>query len=495
MDTLLALKNITKHYPGVVALDGVTMGFERGLIHALMGENGAGKSTLIKIISGAITPSEGTICFNDKEYSSMTPALSTSCGIGVIYQEFNLVPSLTVAENVFLGKKVGGRILPDFNKMENYTRQLLEDLGVTIDVRARVGDLSVAKQQIVEIAKAVGQEAQLLIMDEPSAAIAQAEVENLLKIVRRLKEKGVTIIYISHRMNEIFQIADSVTVLRDGKYVGASRIDEITRNGLIHMMVGRELSETFPQRNVTIGEKVLEVNHLCGNGDVNITFSLHKGEILGLAGLVGAGRTELAKVIFGIEPMTSGTISVKGKLLKKHNVRKAIGHGIGLIPEDRKREGGFLEHSILWNVSVMSLRRLSRFSVISQKDEEELCLEYINLMQIKTPTYHQLVKNLSGGNQQKVILAKVLAAHTDIIIFDEPTRGIDVGAKQEIYKLMNELVERGVSIIMISSEMEELIGMSDRILVMCDGRLTGEVLKEDYDQMHILELASKNTVR
>lgn len=492
MHTLLELKNITKRYPGVLALDNVTMSFEKGLIHALMGENGAGKSTLIKIVSGAITPSEGTICFDGKEFSAMTPGLSTGLGIGVIYQEFNLIPSLTVAENVFLGKKVGGRLFPNFHEMELRAAKLLKDLGVNIDVHTHVGELSVAKQQIVEIAKAVAQEAKLLIMDEPSAAIAQAEVENLLKIVLRLKEKGVTIIYISHRMNEIFQIADTVSVLRDGKYIDAKPMSAVTRSDLIRMMVGRELSETFPQRNVSVGEVVLSADNLCGNGDYNINFSLHKSEILGLAGLVGAGRTELAKVIFGIEPITSGTLYVKGKQLNgRRSAREAISCGIGLIPEDRKREGGFLEYSILWNVSIMSMPALSRYSIISEKKEEELSLEYIDRMKIKTPTYHQLLKNLSGGNQQKVVLAKVLAAQTDIIIFDEPTRGIDVGAKQEIYKLMNTLVEHGTSIIMISSEMEELMGMSDRILVMCEGKITGELEKESFNQERILELASR----
>lgn len=491
MDALLELRNITKRYPGVVALDNVTMNFEKGLIHALMGENGAGKSTLIKVISGAITPSEGMICYDGHEYPFMTPALTNGLGIGVIYQEFNLVPSLTVAENVFLGKKTGGKIFPDFIEMETQTARLLEDLGVDIDVRTKVGELSVAKQQIVEIAKAVGRDVKLLIMDEPSAAIAQAEVDNLLRIVRNLKEKGVTIIYISHRMNEVFQIADTVSVLRDGKYIDAKPMHEVTRSDLIRMMVGRELSETYPRREVMVKETVLDVKNLYGNGNCDISFSLHRGEILGIAGLVGAGRTELAKVIVGAEPMTSGSLSVKGRVLKKHNVRKAISCGIGLIPEDRKREGCFLEYSILWNVSVMSLPRFSKYSFISQKSEERLSLDYIKRMRIKTPTYHQLVKNLSGGNQQKVVLAKVLAAQTDIIIFDEPTRGIDVGAKQEIYKLMNELAERGTAIIMISSDMEELMGMSDRILVMCEGRITGEVAKGSYDQAHILELASR----
>lgn len=491
MGTLLELRNITKQYPGVTALDHVSMKFEQGGIHALVGENGAGKSTLIKIISGAISPSEGSIVFDGKEYARMTPSISSQGGIGVIYQEFNLIPSLSVAENVFLGQKVGGKYLPDFKEMRRRAEALFLELGISLNVDLMVSDLSVAKRQLVEIAKAMVKDARLLIMDEPSAAIAQAEVENMLKLVLRLKEKGVTVIYISHRMNEIFQIADTVTVLRDGQYIDSKPLHEVTRKDLIAMMVGRELSENFPPRHVKIGEPVLEVEHVTGNGDFDISFTLHKGEILGLAGLVGAGRSELARVIFGTAAMQSGQIRVKGKPVRLHGPGRAIANGIGLIPEDRKTEGGYLDYSILWNISIMSLPKLSKLSVISRKQEVELSEKYAKLLRIKTPSYEQLLKNLSGGNQQKVILAKVLAAQTDIIIFDEPTRGIDVGAKQEIYSLMNELVEQGVSILMISSEMEELMGMSDRIMVMCEGRCTGFLNKDQFDQSHILELASQ----
>jgi len=490
MSVLLELKNITKKYPGVVALDDVSVSFEEGKIHALMGENGAGKSTLIKIVSGAIEPTSGSIVFNNKEYSAMTPAISTQSGIGVIYQEFNLVPSLSIAENIFLGQKLGGKIFQDFKTMKQRSEELLTDLGVEIDVSLMVSELSVAKQQIVEIAKAVGQNAKLLIMDEPSAAIAQTEVDNMLRIVRRLKEKGVTIIYITHRMSELEGFVDAVTVLRDGKYIGAKPMSELTRKEIIEMMVGRELNETFPERNITLGDVVMEARDLCGNGDYDINFTLRKGEILGFAGLVGAGRTELAKVLYGVAPVDSGEFLVHGDSKTVRSPRSAIANGIGLIPEDRKNEGGFLKFNILWNVSIMSMPRLSKFSFISRKKELELSEKYIDLLDIRTPSNYQLMQNLSGGNQQKVILAKVLAAQTDIIIFDEPTRGIDIGAKQEIYRLMNELVEQGVSIIMISSEMEELMGMSDRIMVMCEGKITGMIEKENFNQNHILDLAS-----
>ena len=466
------------------------MTFEQGKIHAIVGENGAGKSTLIKIISGAIRPSAGTIVFCGSEYSYMTPSISTQAGIGVIYQEFNLVSSLSVAENIFLGQKVGGQYLPDFREMRQRSRQLLLDLGIDLNVNLRVGDLSVAKQQLVEIAKAMMMDAKLLIMDEPSAAIAQAEVENMLQLVERLKEKGVTILYISHRMNEIFRISDTVTVLRDGRFIAAKPIGEVDRGELIRLMVGRDLSESYPGRSSVIGEPVLQVEHLTGNGDFDISFTLRKGEILGVAGLVGAGRTELAQVMFGLAARQSGTIKIRGEEVKHLSPQGVISQGLGLIPEDRKHAGGFLGYSILWNVSVMALRKLSKLSVISEKQERELSERYIRRLRIKTPSSLQLMKNLSGGNQQKVILAKVLAAQSDIIIFDEPTRGIDVGAKHEIYCLMNELVAQGVSILMISSEMEELMGMSDRIMVMCEGRCTGFVKKNSFDQSYILDLAS-----
>ena len=487
---ILELQHITKHYPGVVALDDVSLSFEPGEIHSIMGENGAGKSTLIKIVAGAIEASSGKVIINGESFEKLTPALAKQHGIGVIYQEFNVVPSMNIAENIFLGDKTGNAISPDFKKMHKEAARLMESLGVHIDSHRMVGDLSTAQQQLVEIAKAVSKNCKVLIMDEPSAAIAVAEVENMLRIVRQLKEQGVTIIYISHRMDEVFEISDRVSILRDGRYVATKKIDEVSRQDLINMMVGRELTESFPSRNVTPGENVLEVRNLTGNGDFNINLYLRKGEILGLAGLVGAGRTELAKMLFGDVRPTSGEIVVKGKTVHFRDTSDAIDSGIGLIPEDRKREGAFLEYSIQWNIPSMSLRRISKATVVDQKEADRLADEYVEKLSIKTPTVKQLVKNLSGGNQQKVVVAKVLAAQTEILIFDEPTRGIDVGAKQEIYHLMNNLVEQGMSIIMISSEMEELLGMSDRVMVLYEGRITGELSKDEFSQSRVLELAS-----
>ena len=491
MAKLLEVRHVTKLYPGVVALDDVSFDVEQGEILALIGENGAGKSTVIKTISGAIQPEKGSIVIDGKEFSKLTPALAKENGIGVVYQEFNLVPSLSVMENVFLGVRVGKRRgLPDFKEMRRRTEEILHDLGVQIDPMTQVQMLSTAQMQIVEIAKALVKNCKLLIMDEPTASIPMAEVSNMFRIVRRLKEKGVSIIYISHRLEELFELCDRVTVFRDGKYVVTRNVSEITKKDLIRYMIGRELTEKFPERHVRIGEPVLEVKDLTGNGDFHINLQLRRGEILGLAGLVGAGRTELAKMICGDVKPEGGEIIVKGKVMRAHSVADVVDHGIGLIPEDRKQEGAFLQYSIDWNIPVMSLRQNSTHGFMHFKVLDQLVQTYTSTLDIKTPTVKQLVRNLSGGNQQKVVVAKVLAAQTDILIFDEPTRGIDVGAKHEIYKLMNELVESGKSILMISSEMEEMLGMSDRIIVLHEGRVSGELQKQEFSQESVLELAS-----
>lgn len=491
MSKILEVKNITKTYPGVMALDNISFDVEKGEILALIGENGAGKSTVIKTIAGAVTPDSGTIIIDGQEFSKLTPATAKEAGIGVIYQEFNLVPSLSIAENIFLGDQVGNsRIAPDFKEMHRRSTQIMEDLGIKIDVTTQVKMLSTAQMQIVEIAKAMVKNCKVLIMDEPSASIPLAEVKNMFRIVRQLKEKGVSIIYISHRLEELFDLCDRVTVFRDGQYIITKNVADITKKDLIQYMIGRELTEKFPDRNVKIGETVLEVKDLTGNGDFHINLELYKGEILGVAGLVGAGRTELAKMICGEVKPDQGQILIRGKRMHAASVADAVEMGIGLIPEDRKLEGVFLEYSIEWNIPIMSMRQISKYGLVDFKEADRLAKFYINTLGIKTPTKKQLVRNLSGGNQQKVAVAKVLAAKSSILIFDEPTRGIDVGAKQEIYKLMNELAEKGNSILMISSEMEELMGMSDRIIVLHEGRISGTVNKNEFSQNVILELAS-----
>ncbi len=489
-DTILSVKDIVKTYPGVVAIDHLSFNVKEGEVHALIGENGAGKSTLIKTLSGAITPDSGKIIVNGKEFKAMSPRLSKEQGIEVIYQEFTLVPGISAAENVFLGEKTSQGVFVNIKEREKRAKELFAQMNVDIDVSAPVSDLSPACQQIVEIAKAVSKDVKILIMDEPTAPLTISEVDILFQIIRDLKRKGVTIIYISHRLEELFAIADCVTVMRDGCYVGTENMKDIDRKQLIAMMAGRELKESYPSRRTQIGKEVLRVENLYGNGDKDISFSLHKGEILGFAGLVGAGRTELMRVIYGANPIESGKIFLDGKEVKIKSCQDAINLGIGYIPEDRKTLGVFLRMSIRWNTVINNIKSFSNGIFVNKNKEYSVAEEYQKKFGIKTPSLEQKVMNLSGGNQQKVVIAKTLAANCKIIIFDEPTRGIDVGAKQEIYKLMNELVEKGNSILMVSSDMPELLGMSDRIAVIYEGRKTGEVSKEEFEQNYILDLAS-----
>lgn len=491
MQAVLELKNITKEYPGVKALDHISMQFYPGEVHALMGENGAGKSTLIKTISGAVQPNAGRIYFEGTEYDHMTPALSKKLGIGVIYQEFNLVPELSIAENIFLGHKLKKGFTIDRRLMNQKAEEIMKGFGIEIDVTGPVKNLTVAYQQLVEIAKTITGDVKVLIMDEPSAPLTTREIEAMFGIVHKLKEKGVSVIYISHRMEEIFRISDRVTIMRDGQYIGTKLTKDTSRPELINMMVGRTLEEQFPKADRTIGEVALEVKHLYTQSLLkDISFYVRKGEILGLAGLVGAGRTETARAIFGADTAAKGEIWINGKKVNISSPKDGIGEGIALIPEDRKKHGALLEMSVRENISFISIKNISKGSIVSRKKDKELSNQFIERLRIKTPSMEQLTGNLSGGNQQKVVLAKSLAGKSNIIIFDEPTRGIDVGAKQEIYVLMNRLAQEGMAIIMISSEMPELLGMSDRIVVMHEGEVTGELSKEEATQAKILDLAS-----
>ena len=487
---ILSLRNLTKKYPGVLALNHVSLDFYAGEVHALLGENGAGKSTLIKAVAGAIDLDGGTIGIGGKEYAQMTPHLSRGLGVEVIYQEFNLVPSMSVADNIFLGDRLSSSLLVDDKLVQKKAAEILAQFKVNIAPKTLVRDLSIAQQQIVEIAKAVSKNVKILIMDEPSAPLSVSEVEIMFDVIRQLKQKGVTIIYISHRLEEVFRISDRVSVMRDGCYIATRNTAETDRKELISLMVGRELKESYPARMNPPGEITLEVRHLTGNGDRDISFSVRKGEILGISGLVGAGRTELAMLLFGAAPHESGEIWINGSPARIHSPGDAIRHKIGILTEDRKGQGLFLEMPVKWNISFPIIRRISKSGVVDTRQENEIAKKYKERINIKTPSLLQRVINLSGGNQQKVVLAKSLAAESDILIFDEPTRGIDVGAKQEIYNLMRQLAENGITILMISSEMEELLGMSDRILVLCEGRLAGEVMKDDFSQEHILDLAS-----
>lgn len=491
-DNILELKHITKLYPGVVALNDVSLEVRRGEILALVGENGAGKSTLIKTCSGAITPTQGEIVINGKSFTGMTPQTSEQNGIGVIYQEFNLVGDLSVAENIFLGRAIRKGMVIDLKAMEKESKKILDSLNIKINPKTLVKTLSVGYQQMVEIAKAVSQNAKLLIMDEPSAPLTSAEVEAMFAIVDKLKAGGVSIIYISHRLDEIFRLADRITILRDGQYVTTLNTDETNKDELVKYMVGRQLTEVYPKRDeICVKDEVIfEAVNVSGNGDKNISFKIHRGEVLGLGGLVGAGRTEFAELMFGMRPKTAGKFIFKGKEISPKTPKDAIELGIGLVPEDRKKEGALLGMSIRCNINMPIYQRISKGTVINEKKEEEIAQTYRKEISIKTPTLDQLVKNLSGGNQQKVILAKWLAADSELLIFDEPTRGIDIGAKQEIYTLINHLVEQGKTVLMISSEMEELMGMSDRILILAEGNMTGELNKSEFDQERIMQLAS-----
>lgn len=490
MSTILELKQLSKFYHGVIALNKVSCSFDKGEIHALVGENGAGKSTLIKSVSGAIPFDEGIVTIDGKEFSSIQPHEAIENGISVIYQEFCLIPSMSVAENVFVGQKIGEKKLVDMELMHTKARAIFDELGAAIDTHEMVGNLSTAQQQLVEIAKAVSRNAKVLFMDEPSATLAMAEVEAMFRIMRTLKEKGVTIIYVSHRLDEIFEICDRVTVMRDGEYIITKNINQITRKELIHHMVGREIDSVCPVRNHKVGSIALEARNITGNGVYDISFSVRHGEVLGIAGLVGSGRSEFAKVLYGAAKKESGQVFIDGHEVSIQSPGEAVKQGIGLIPEDRKAEGLLLEYPIDWNISLMCLKRLSKHTVIQNNKVEEIVRKYFNRMKIKAPGIHSLAKSLSGGNQQKVVVAKTLAAETKIIIFDEPTRGIDVGAKREIYQLMNELAAEGNAIIMISSDMEEVLGMSDRIVVFHEGRISGQLEKEDFSQSNVMMFAS-----
>lgn len=489
-DNILEIRGLSKLYPGVTALNNVSISFRRGEIHALCGENGAGKSTLIKAISGAISPTAGEIVVNGESFSTMTPALSREKGIAVVYQEFTLVPVISAAENIFLGDFRKKGLVIDKKAMYEEASKLFELMSIDLNPKERVKDLTTGYQQIVEIAKALSRNAKILIMDEPSAPLTTNEVDAMFRILQTLKQAGVTIIYISHRIEEIFEIADRVSVLRDGTYIGTKNIKDTNKDDLIKMMVGRTLSQTYPQRNCITNEVVLEAKSLSGNGVKDISFVLHKGEILGLGGLVGAGRTELCEMLFGRYPVKSGELYFHGERVHPTTPSAAVSLGIALVPEDRKRHGIIDKMSVLDNLTLSCLHTLTKGAIINRRAQTQYAQNQVDALGIKTPSLQQKVKNLSGGNQQKVVLGRWLGTNPDVLIFDEPTRGIDVGAKAEIYKLMTQLVKSGKSIIMISSDMEELLGMSDRLVILVKGRFSGELPKSRFVQETVLKYSS-----
>jgi ribose transport system ATP-binding protein len=490
-DLVLVMQGIRKSFPGVTALDAVDFQLRRGEVHVLLGENGAGKSTLMKILSGAYRKDAGRILLEGREVEIKHPRHAQELGISTIYQEFNLVGSLSVADNIFLGRelcRIPGVISE--GALRDRAVGVLSSLGVDIDPRRPVRSLGIAEQQMVEIAKAISLESKILIMDEPTSALTEREINELFARIRALKQSGVSIIYISHRLEEIFSIGDRVTVLRDGKQVGTRLTGEATMPALIKMMVDRELTQQFPKAYAPRGEEILRVEGLNRAGVLrNVSFSLYRGEVLGIAGLLGSGRTELARAIFGADPVDSGRVFIRGRLQQARSPRNAINNGLGFLTEDRKAEGLVLALSVKQNVCLPSLERLSRLGFVNRNEEAQLAARYVGDLRIKTTGLDQRVAFLSGGNQQKVVLSKWLACNADVLIFDEPTRGIDVGAKAEIYQLMNQLAASGVGIIMISSELPEVLGMSDRILVMHKGAIKGEFLAGEPTQEDLLHAA------
>ena len=492
-DVILTMKDIDKSFPGVHALDHVNLEIRKGEVHALMGENGAGKSTLMKVLTGIYSKDSGTITFEGKEVEFSNPREAQDAGIVIVHQELNMMNHLTVAQNIFIGREMmNGKLINDA-KMNREAAKLFEQLNIEIDPTEKMGNLTVGKQQMCEIAKAISHEAKVIIFDEPSAALTESEIEELFKIIRDLRQRGMGIVYISHRMDEIKVITDRVTVMRDGGYVGTLITKESTKDDIIKMMVGRVIYED-PKTESNVPKDapvVLKVEHLnAGKMVRDVSFELHKGEILGFSGLMGAGRTETARALFGADPKDGGEIYVNGTKVDIKNPMDAVKCGIGYLSEDRKRYGIVVQKSVAENSTMADLDDYMSGIFINKKKENEVAQKYVKQLKTKTPGVDQLVVNLSGGNQQKVVIAKWLIRNCDILIFDEPTRGIDVGAKSEIYQLMNELVAEGKSIIMISSEMTEILRMSDRIVIMCEGRKTGELDISEATQENIMHAAT-----
>lgn len=490
-DVILKMEHVRKAFPGVVALDDIHFDLRAGEVHVLLGENGAGKSTLVKILSGAHQKTAGAIYLFGDETTIRSPKHAQQSGISIIYQELNLVGHLSAAENIFLGREpmlAAGVI--DRKTLVEKSRQILSDLGVSIDVHQPVKRLGIAEQQMVEVAKALSLDAKILIMDEPTSALTEREINELFATIRRLKSQGVSVIYISHRLEELFEIGDRVTVLRDGKVVGTVDISAINKAELIRMMVNRELTEQFPKKKAGTGEEVLRAEGITRHGVLNnVFFSLRRGEVLGVSGLMGAGRTELARALFGVDKLDTGKIYIRGQERKVKSPRRAINLGMGFLTEDRKSQGLVLSLSVKENICLSSIERFSKLGRMDSMAENEAANRYVKDLRIKTSNLNQKVMFLSGGNQQKVVLSKWLCSQADIFIFDEPTRGIDVGSKIQIYELMNSLTAGGSAIIMISSELPEILGMSDRILVMHRGTITAEFDVYEATQEKILSKA------
>ena len=488
---ILNMSDITKRFPGVLALDHVSLRVKKGEVHALLGENGAGKSTLMKILAGAYVKDEGEIEVFSKKTELGNPKAAENLGISIIYQELNLIPTLTVAENIFLGRyKMRGSIQVNWKEVYAAAEELLQELGVDVKATDYIRDLGIAQQQMVEVAKALSMKAKIIIMDEPSAPLTERETKNLFRIVKQLKESGVSIIYISHRLEEVLEICDRATVMRDGTTIKEIEIANVTMDEIIRLMVGRELKDKYPRIEKEIGKELFRVENLCAGSKVqNINFSVREGEVLCVGGLVGAGRTETVRAVFGLDAKTSGKIFIDEKECEIRNPKDAIRAGIGFVTEDRKGEGLILKLGVGENVTLAALDSFRSGIHLNLGKEKNTVSEYVSRLNIKTPSIFQKVENLSGGNQQKVVLAKWLLSKCRVLILDEPTRGIDVGAKIEVYNLINELAKEGKAILVITSEIPELLGICDRVVVMARGRVSGTLTREEANQEAIMTLA------
>ena len=486
VENILSLKGVSQSFPGVMALDNVDFSVRKGEVHALAGENGAGKSTLMKILSGSYRKDEGTVEFDGRKVEVRSPKDAENLGLSIIYQELNIFQGLTVAENIYVGRQPKKNGVVDWKKMYTDAEKLFDELHIKLDVRKKVRGLSIAQQQMIEIAKAVSAHAKLVIMDEPTSSLATHETKLLFEIINRLRDNGVAIIFITHRLDEIFEISDRVTVMRDGCSIGTCDTGDITKAELITMMIGREMTKQFPVRHAVIGEELLRLDNISDGKKVKgVSFAVARGEVLGFAGLVGAGRTETMRMVFGADKRRTGKIFINGKEIRIRSPKDSVKNKIAFVTENRKEEGLLLAKSVRQNIVMAALSKIRTKYLLNYKKEQEYSKKYIEDMNISTPSENKQVMFLSGGNQQKVVVAKWLMSDSEVIILDEPTRGIDVGAKHEIYELINQLAEAGKAIIVVSSDMEEILGISDRILVMYEGEITGEVKREEFSQ-HII---------
>ena len=491
-DVILEFNGICKEFPGVKALNNISFQILRGTIHCIVGENGAGKSTLMKVIDGLYKPEKGAITFDGKPWEPKGSAQAKMQGIAMIHQELNIIPEMTVVENMYLGREIykPKHLTMDDKKMMEEAKEFLHAQGLDYDLKKKMRELSIAEAQMIEIIKAISCNAKIILMDEPTSSLTEKEVNFLIDKIFELKKQGITIIFISHKMDEIFRIADYISVFRDGQHITTDRAEHFTRTTLIEKMVGREMKSVYPPRNPKIGEVLLKVENFNRKGVFqNINFEVHKGEILGVSGLVGAGRTEIARSLIGLDPKDSGTVYINGKEITINNVNDSIRHGIAMVSEDRRRFGLVLLRDIKENISMVALKHLFQKKVIPLKEEKNIVEEMMKKLAVKAPSSATITRTLSGGNQQKVVLAKWMAVAPNILIMDEPTRGIDVGTKYEIYKMMNEMTDQGMAIIMINSDMEELLGMSDRVLIIRQGKVGGELSRAEASPESIMNMA------